>query len=327
MACDMEETGYLLLATSKARLPRVRHEVELGKRLGFDLEFLEGGALREHVASESFLAGAYDPHPFIVNPAKLARGLKTAVEQAGVRVFEQTPITKLDDGKTIAITTPGGNVSARAVVLAMNGYGAAMGFMGPRILPVHTYIVMTGPLSQTDLESTGWHKRRTSLETARNLIHYFRLTVDNRIVFGGEDADLYYGGVYRDTNDGMFAALERRFRAYFPSLRHVQITHRWGGVLGVTLDMFPTFGAGGDHGTIFHAAGYSGHGVSLSNYAGTLLAPRVLDALGVKHDLPVVEQPFFYGRKPFPLPPDPVRYVGMQAYRCALKAQDTWQGA
>ncbi|MCC6152746.1 MAG: FAD-dependent oxidoreductase, partial [Candidatus Hydrogenedentes bacterium] len=115
--CDMEETGYLLLATCKARLRRVRHEVELGKRLGFDLEYLEGSALREHIASESFLAGAYDPHPFIVNPAKLARGLKGVVEKAGVRVFEQTPVTRLEDGKPIRITTPEGAVSARAVVL------------------------------------------------------------------------------------------------------------------------------------------------------------------------------------------------------------------
>jgi glycine/D-amino acid oxidase-like deaminating enzyme len=323
--CDMEETGYLLLATSKARLGRVRHEVELGKRLGFDLEYLDGAALREHVSSASFLAGAYDPHPFIVNPAKLARGLKTVAERLGVRVFEQTPVLTLDDGKSIALTTRGGRVAARAVVLAMNGYGGAMGIMASRILPVHTYIVMTEPLSQSDLESTGWHKRRTSLETARNFIHYFRLTVDNRILFGGEDADLFFGGIYRDHHEGMFAALERRFREYFPTLRHVPFTHRWGGALGVTLDMFPTFGAGGEHGTIFHAAGYSGHGVSLSNYAGTVLAPHVLHAIGEKAG--TAERPFFFGRMPFPVPPEPLRYVALQAYRLALRAQDTWQGA
>ena len=327
IACDMEETGYLLLATCKGRLGRVRHEAELGKRLGFDIEYLEGAALREHVASDSFLAGAYDPHPFVVNPAKLAGGLKTAAEAAGVRIYEQTPVTKLDDGKPVTLTTPNGSVAARAVVLGMNGYGGAMGFMESRVLPVHTYIVMTEPLSQDELEATGWHKRRTSLETARNFIHYFRLTVDNRILFGGEDADLYYGGAYRDRNDGMFAALERRFREYFPALRHVRMSHRWGGVLGVTLDMFPTFGAGGDHGTIFHAAGYSGHGVSLANYAGALLAPHVLDALGLKDAARTAERPFFFGRRPTPIPPEPLRYVGMQAYRYALKGQDAIQGA
>ena len=130
IACDMEETGYLLLATSKARLGRVRHEVELGKRLGFDLAYLDGDALREHISSASFIAGAYDPHPFIVNPAKLARGLKAVAERLGVRVFEQSPVVTLDDGKSIALTTRGGRVAARAVVLAMNGYGGAMGFYG-----------------------------------------------------------------------------------------------------------------------------------------------------------------------------------------------------
>lgn len=325
--CDMEETGYLLLATCQRRIVRVRHEVELGKRMGFDLGYLEGDSLREHIGSTSFLAGAYDPHPFIVNPAKLARGLMALAEQLGVRVFEQTPVTGLKDGATLTLTTPGGSVAARAAVLAVNGYGGALGFMEPRILPVHTYIVMTEPLSPSDLESTGWHRRRTSLETSRNFIHYFRLTVDNRILFGGEDADLYYGGVYRDKNDGMFAALERRFREYFPTLSHVRMTHRWGGVLGVTLDMFPSFGAGGDRGTIFHAAGYSGHGVSLSNYAGALLAPHVLNALGLESAVQSAESPFFFNRKPFPLPPDPLRYAGMQAYRFALGAQDTLQGA
>lgn len=325
--CDMEETGYLLLATCRRRAARVRHEAELGRRLGFDLEFLEGAALHDHIRSDAFLAGVYDPRPFIINPAKLARGLKSAAERLGVRVYEQTPVTNLEDGKPVVLTTPSGRVSARAVVLAMNGYGAAMGFMASRILPVHTYIVLTRPLSPSELESTGWHKRRTSLETARNFIHYFRLTADNRILFGGEDADLFPGGRFQDSHDGMFRKLESRFRRYFPSLRDVDVTHRWGGVLGVTLDMFPTFGAGGDHGSIFHAAGYSGHGVSLSNYAGALLAPRILKSLGLSAAPDTVDTPFFYGRRPVAVPPDPLRYVLMQGYRSALRIQDAWQGA
>lgn len=325
--CDREETGYLLLATCNRRVARLRHEAELGKRLGFGLEFLDRAAIREHIESEVFLAGVYDPRPFIINPAKLVRGLKSTAGKLGVKVFEQTPVMKLEDGKPVVLTTPSGRVSARAVVLAMNGYGAAMGFMASRILPVHTYIVLTRPLSTSELASTGWHKRRTSLETARNFIHYFRLTADNRILFGGEDANLFPGGRFEDFHDGMFRKLERRFRRYFPSLRDVDVTHRWGGVLGVTLDMFPTFGVGGNHGSIFHAAGYSGHGVSLSNYAGTLLAPRILKSLGVLATLDAIDTPFFFGRRPIPVPPDPLRYLLMQGYRSALRMQDTWQGA
>ncbi|MFA6241058.1 MAG: FAD-dependent oxidoreductase, partial [Candidatus Hydrogenedentales bacterium] len=270
IACDLEETGYLLLATCAARLKHVKHEAELGKKLGFDIEFLEGAPLRDHIASKVFVGGAFDPHPAIVNPAKLARGLLDVAVGLGVQVFEQTPLTELTDGDPIVLRTPKGSIKAKQAVLAVNGYGASLGFMQSRVQPVHTYIVLTEPLTDNDLSAIGWAEKRTSLETARNFIHYFRLTADNRILFGGEDAWLFYKGAYFDSHPPTFARLEARFREYFPELKHVKISHRWGGVLGVTMDMFPSFGVGGVKNTIYHACGYSGHGVALSNYAGVI---------------------------------------------------------
>jgi len=195
--------------------------------------------------------------------------------------------------------------------------------MAERIIPVHTYIVLTEPLTDAQLDAIGWRRRRTSLETTRNFIHYFRLTADNRIAFGGEDAKLFWGGGYRDVDLPTFAKLESRFVEFFPSLSQVRFTHRWGGVLGVTLDMFPTFGVGGDQGNLFYAAGYSGHGVSLSNYAGRILAPQILARLG-KSTPAAGLLPFFCGRLPTWLPPDPLRYMGLQVYRACLRAQDRW---
>jgi glycine/D-amino acid oxidase-like deaminating enzyme len=323
--CDLESTGYLLLSTAPRRDRHVEKEAELGRKLGFQHQFLDAHALREHVRSDSFRCGVFDPHPAILNPAKLARGLKALAERVGVRVYEQTPLVELRDGDAITLTTPQGRVHARAVVLAVNGYGAALGFMPARIVPVHTYIVLTEPLDSRQLESIGWSARRTSLETARNFIHYFRLTADNRIAFGGEDAKLYWGGRYRDADPCCFGKLEARFREYFPSLSSTRFTHRWGGVLGVTLDMFPTFGAGGREGTIFHAAGYSGHGVALSNYAGRILAPRILCRLGRLQLRDIRDEPFFHGRQPPWLPPDPVRWLGLQGYRAILRAGDRWR--
>jgi glycine/D-amino acid oxidase-like deaminating enzyme len=327
IACDMEETGYLLLATSTARLGRVRHEAELGRRLGFDIEYLEGAGLREHIASKSFIGGAFDPRPAIVNPAKLARGLLDAAAGLGVRVYEQTPLTELSDGDPIVLRTPKAIIKAKQVVLAVNGYGGALGFMESRIFPVHTFIVMTEPLHDRDLDAIGWGAKRTSLETARNFIHYFRLTADNRILFGGEDAWMFYNGVYYDAHRPSFERLEARFREYFPELNHIRFTHRWGGVLGVTMDMFPTFGVGGEHGAIYHACGYSGHGVALSNYAGVLLAPHILKRAGIAGPSVEAIKPFFWNRQPMAIPPEPVRYIGLQAYRLALRAQDWWNGA
>ena len=325
--CDLETTGYLLLNTCAAREKRARKEFEAARRLGFDHEWLEGESLREYVRSDFFRSGVFDPHPCVLNPAKLARGMKALVERMGVRVYEQTPLEELIDGAVLELVTPGGRIRAKQVLLALNGYGASLGFMEGRVLPVHTYIVATEPLTENQIEAVGWSKKRASLETSRNFIHYFRLTADNRILFGGEDAQLYYGDVYRDQDPRIIRDLKDRFREYFPSLANVRFTHEWGGVLGVCLDMFPTFGVGGEHGTIFHAGAYCGHGVSLSNYAGAILAPRILEAAGFS-DVPAgPESPFFYNRTPAWLTPDPLRYLGMQIYRYALRALDRWEGA
>lgn len=324
IACDLEATGYLLISTAPKRDAHIRHEADLGRALGFDHELLEGDALAEHIQSDSFRIGVYDPHPVILNPAKLARGLKQAVERLGVRVYEQTPITELSDGESVTINTPRGGVTAKTAVLALNGYGASLGFMADRIAPVHTYISLTEPLTDAQLETIGWAKRRTSLETARNFIHYFRLTADNRIAFGGEDAQLFAGGSYQDHYAPCFALLEARLREFFPSLVDVRFTHRWGGVLGVTLDMFPTFGVGGERKNVFHAAGYSGHGVALSNYAGRILAPKILCRLDGNLRCESADDPFFFNRLPWWMPGGAARYYGLQIYRAALRAHDWW---
>lgn len=326
IACDLEATGYVIINTCAARERHARAEHAAARRLGFESVWLDRDALGGYVQSPGFRSGIFDPHPCVINPAKLARGLKRVVEELGVRVFEQTPITALDADRPVRVATPGGTVRAAQAVLALNGYGGALGFQRSRILPVHTYIVLTEPLTADQLDAVGWGARRASLETARNLIHYFRLTADNRIAFGGDDAELYPGGRHRDADPAIFEALKRRFEDYFPPLRGVRFTHAWGGVLGVTLDMFPTFGAGGPHGNVFHAAGYSGHGVALSNYAGRILAPKMLAARGIPCDLEPVEA-FFCGRTPPWLPPDPLRYLGLRAYRKLLRAQDALQGA
>jgi glycine/D-amino acid oxidase-like deaminating enzyme len=327
IACDLECTGYLLVNTCASREKRARKEINTAHAMGYEHTWLEGAALEEHIRCRTFRSGVLDPHPCIVNPAKLARGLKDAAERQGVRIYERTPMTELTEGSTVTVRTPEGSVRAKQACLCMNGFGAASGFLKSRVLPVHTYIVMTEPLTNAQLESIGWAKHRASIETARNFIHYFRLTADNRIAFGGEDADLYPGGSYRTNDANVEAALRKRFYEYFPALRDVQFTHGWGGVLGVTLDMFPTFGQGGEHKNIFHACAYSGHGVSLSNYSGTVLAPMMLRAAG-RNDIDAPEDmPFFWNRLPMPLPPDPFRYWGMKAYRAVLRAHDVVTGA
>lgn len=322
--CDLEATGYVLISTCAARERRAREEFVLAHRLGFDHIWLDKPELDGYIRSTTFRSGVFDRHPCVLNPAKLARGIKGVAERAGVRVFEQTPLHGLTDGPRIELRTPKGCVRADRVVLAVNGYGGSLGFMPARILPVHTYIVLTEPLTDAQLDGIGWSVKRASLETARNFIHYFRLTADNRILFGGEDAQLYWKGRYFDGDARIFDALKARFRAYFPSLARVHFTHQWGGVLGVTLDMFPSFGVHGAHKNIYYAAGYSGHGVALANYAGALLAPKIVS--DIRGDR-AAEPPPFWNRMPPYLFQQPLRYAGMQVYRAALRTQDSVQHA
>lgn len=325
--CDLEPTGYLLLNTCPAREKRARQEYQVAHRLGFEHQWIDRAGVGEHIRSDCFQSGVFDPRPCILNPAKLARGMKAIVEGMGARIYEQTPLDELIDGKPIRLRTSGGTIRAGQVVLAVNGYGGSLGFLEARIMPVHTYIVATEPLEPGQLAATGWANKRTSLETARNFIHYFRLTADNRILFGGEDAQLYYGNAYRDKDADIFVGLKARLIEYLPALEGVKFTHDWGGVLGVTLDMFPTFGVGGEHTSIFHAGAYSGHGVALSNYSGAILAPQILKAAGRGDIPPGPDLPFFYDRMPAWLATGPVRYAGMQAYRKALQIQDKWDKA
>lgn len=324
--CELESTGYLLLATCASAERHLRAEAELGRSFGYEHRWIDGDELGEYIRCAAFRGGVFDPRPAVIHPAKLVRGLADVARRREVRIYERTPLVELSDGEPVRIRTPHGAVSARAVVLALNGYGASVGLLASRVVPVHTYIVLTEPVSQAGLAEIGWAKRRASLETARNFIHYFRLTADNRILFGGEDAQLFWGGRYQDVHEPSLARLEARFRRYFPSLADVRITHRWGGVLGVTLDMFPTFGAGGDRGNLFHAGGYSGHGVALSNFAGHILTPHILRRLGKAHD-GELQRPFFFQRLPPWLPPQPFRYAGLHVYRQILRTQDRLRGA
>lgn len=329
IACDLEASGYLLLATCRRRQRQLEHEAQLAAELGFDHRWIPRAELDGYIRSAAFLGGVFDPHPLIVNPAKLARGRKQHIEAAGVRIYEQTPLLELtaDAPERVSLRTPGGEVRARAVVMATNGYSESLGLWRPHVVPVHTYIVLTEPLSDAQLEAVGWRERRASLETARNLIHYFRLTADQRIAFGGEDANLYWRGRYRDVDASLCARLEARFRQYFPPLADVRFTHRWGGVLGVTFDMLPLCGPLGRE-NVFFAGAYCGHGVALGNYAGLLLAPQVLARLGLPEGEPIapVWQELI-GRRPPRLPREPLRFAGLQVYRRMLRLADWWAGA
>jgi glycine/D-amino acid oxidase-like deaminating enzyme len=176
-------------------------------------------------------------------------------------------------------------------------------------------MVVTEPLSEEQLGTIGWRKRQ-GIEDARNLVHYFRLTKDNRIAMGGRDVSIAYGkDMDRDHNERTFELLERDVEQIFPGLKGIRFVDRWGGPVSVPVDMAPAIGFVGDQRAVY-SLGCVGHGVSMAQLNGRTIADLILEK---ETDL---TQVWFVGRRTIPWPPEPFRFVVSQAIRGYLKAED-----
>lgn len=318
--CDYEKPGLLTVATNAAQAKRLQHEISLAERLGIEgLSWLDTHMVRAQVHSHSYLGARFEAQCALINPAKFVRGLKRIALEQGAEVFERTPVTAFHPGATLRLETPHGDVEAERVVFATNAFSARFPQLNSKQFPVFTYIVLTEPLSQAQLGTIGW-RRRQGIEDARNLIHYYRLTADNRLLFGGADAQYYFGGpLDRDRNPRAFAALERDLRRTFPELRDAAIEYRWGGPVSVPLDFFPAMGYLGKDRRVAYSLGCVGHGVALMNMSGQILRDLVLERKSELTDL------FFVNRRLIPLPPEPLRFLVGDALRRVFKAQDAWE--
>jgi len=314
--CDYEHTGFLRVATSEKYEKRIRHDVKFARDLGLTgIDWLDADELADEVRSPLYRGAWWEPRCGILNPAKLSFAWAGVLRDLGVAIYEGTPITDIRPGDPKAIlTTPQGAVTASKVVLATNAYSHLIRPMRFKQAPVWTHIVMTEPLDDR-LAEIGWENRQ-GIEDARDLVHYYRLTADNRLVMGGRDVSIAYGeNMDRDLNEATFRSLEKDTIDTFPSLEGVRFTHRWGGPVSVTLDMAPAIGFLGDR-QIAYSIGALGHGVSLTHLNGATLADLVLER---DTDLTDV---FFVDRRIVPFPPEPLRFAVSQAIRGYLRAED-----
>ncbi|MGH6657670.1 MAG: NAD(P)/FAD-dependent oxidoreductase, partial [Actinocrinis sp.] len=193
--CDWERTGELNVATAEWQAADLRDYVDLAARHGEQVEFLDTGAVRAQVNSPTYLAATWDREGCaMVNPAKLAWGLRDACLSLGVRIYENTPVAALDKSITgpVLRTRRGARVVADHVALATNAFPSPLRRARPYVVPVYDYVLMTEPLSAAQLAETGW-KARQGIGDSANQFHYYRLTADNRVLWGGYDAVYHYG--------------------------------------------------------------------------------------------------------------------------------------
>lgn len=321
--CEFERTGEIDVATAPYQWQDLRAAHTLLTRHGLDVRLLDRDQVRAEVGSPTFHGGLHDPGGVaMVHPAKLAWGLKRAAVRAGVRVHERTPATALArDGAALAVRTPYGRVRAARVALGTGVFPSLLRRGRPYTVPVYDYALVTEPLSAQQRAAIGWRGRQGLADTA-NHFHYFRLTADDRVLWGGYDAihprrsrmDASY-----EHRPRTYARLAEHFFTCFPQLEGLRFTHAWGGAIDMCTRFSAFFGTAYG-GRLAYTAGYTGLGVGATRFG----AETVLDLLSgldtERTRLRLVRS------KPLPFPPEPLASIGIGLSQWSLTRADAHQG-
>ena len=313
--CGWERSGSVDVATAGWMADALREDAELAIRHGQVVEWLDQERMRAEVDSPTYLGGLWQrDRTALVDPARLAWGLRRAAIDAGVRIHEDTRATSLSGG---VLTTAHGRVRARRVALATSAFQPLLRRMRPYVLPVYDYVLMTEPLSAQQLASVGWHNRQ-GLSDSGNQFHYYRLTEDNRILWGGYDAIYHWRNGLRDELDqrpATFAKLAEHFAATFPQLEGIRFTHKWGGAID-TCSRFSAFWGSASDGRVAYSIGYTGLGVGASRFGAQVMLDLLAGERTERTELRMVKT------KPLPFPPEPLRSGVVNLTRWSLARAD-----
>ena len=316
--CEFERTGSISVATEEYQVAGLRESPAAD-----GVTFLDAEAIQAEVNSPGYLAGTWNKAgTAMIQPARLAWGLAAACEQIGVRIAERTPATGLaSDADGVTVRTQHGGLRARRVALATSAFPSLVRRLRPYIVPVYDYVLVTEPLSPAQLGSISWRNRQ-GIADSGNQFHYYRLTADNRILWGGYDAIYHFGREVRrayDQRPATFARLAGHLYATFPQLDGIGFSHRWGGAID-TCSRFCAFFGTAHRGRVAYALGYTGLGVGASRFGARVM----LDLLsGAPTELTQLEM---VRGKPVPFPPEPLAYLGVQATRWSLAQADRRAG-
>jgi glycine/D-amino acid oxidase-like deaminating enzyme len=322
--CDLEPTGELTPSIAPYQDEWAAETAALYGRFGYDVEvFADAAAMRAEVDSPLYRSGAWVKDAGgVLDPAKLAIGLFEAARRAGVRVHEGTAVESLEeDGDRVAVRAAGGTLSARRVLVGTSAYPSPVRGVRRYIAPVYDYALISEPLSPEQRQAIGW-RRRQGIGDGGNRFHYYRLTADDRILWGGFDAVYRYGGPVRadlDDHDATFARLVQNFQVTFPQLEQLRFTHRWGGAID-TCSRFSVFFGTALGGRVAYATGYTGLGVASTRF-GARVALDLVDGRETE-----ATRSRYVRRKPLPFPPEPLRSAVIQLTRNRLAAADRRDG-
>lgn len=300
---DYAKQGLLSLARSDAQLSRVASAVQGSAGFGLPDQWqaLDAQTAEGMVGVQDIRGGLYTPHCALIHPGKLVRGLARLVESLGATIHENTPATRIEPR---CVTTPKGKLTAGFVLRATEAFTCQQEGQKRSIIPLYSLVMATEPLSK-ELRAALNLNHRLAFNDLRHLRVYAQMTADGRLVFGGRGAPYRLGSkMSSDLVDGIHAKLYNTMREFFPGLKDVRISHRWGGALGVSRDFCPSVGLDETTGLAW-AGRYVGDGVATSNLAGRLLRNLIL-----KRDEEINRLPIVNHRSPL-WEREPLRWLGV----------------
>ena len=314
MRVDWERTGMLTVATEPHQVGWLRDAAHEDGGV-----FLDEPAVRAEVNSPTYLGGLLEPDSCaIVQPARLVFELARACTENGVRIFEHTEARSIArDSGGVRVGTASGRVIAQRVVLATNVFPSLLRRNRPFTVPVYDYVLGTEPLTADQLDSIGWRERR-GISDSGNQFHYYRLSADNRILWGGYDAMYYYGRRvdprYEDRPES-FRRIASHFFITFPQLAEVRFSHRWAGAIDTNTRFCAHWGMAG-RGRIAYVNGFTGLGVGAARFAADVCLDLLDGRPTERTELQMVRS------RPLPFPPEPLASIGIQATRWSLDRAD-----
>jgi len=322
--CGWTHAGTLSLARTGPQVERLRSSIAEARRHGFGEEFLRmlpSNEVDEHLRVPGVRCATHSPACATVDPLALVLGISAVACEAGVAVRGDSRLLshrRERGGNVVRLAVPGGEVETRCdwLLLCTEGFTARLAGHRRRIAPLHSYMVATEPLPDSVWQRIGWDSRET-IADARRLVIYAQRTRDGRIAFGGRGAYRWASrvGPQHDTDPTVHDRIVSTMFEMFPAARGAEVTHRWGGVLGVTRDWHATARVDRATRTGF-AGGYVGDGVALSHLVAAGFARAML---GVDDEISRLP---FVGHQVSDWEPEPFRWLGINGMIRAVALAD-----
>jgi gamma-glutamylputrescine oxidase len=324
--CQLRMTGQLVIPRGRSGRKRLHQQAAILEALALPCERLDDDALARTVTlaenetstgNASYPAALRLPIAGLLHPGLLLHGLARSVRKRGGEIYGETPVVEITKTQPATVrTVHGETVVADHVVLATNGYSHRLGFMQGRILPVHLRLLLSEPLEPTAFDVLGWAGREAIIDS-RRLFNYFRLTEDNRILFGsGLPQYLWRGATEEDAEaKSNIKRLMAEFTRTFPAAIRPRINRSWGGVIGYVLDTLPVIDRLRHYPAVVFAGGWCGHGIALSVASGAWVAHLIT------RQCPPENLPWFRGSAPL-LPFEIGRWLSIPIVSQVMSAQD-----